>query len=214
MKKNISCLNRKNILSGKLKELIPEFYELKDVIENTNDGWHDNESAFEHTLLVMTALEKLFLKASGRLKKTLNQKIDTNTRRILLKVAAIFHDIAKKETIIKDENGFTSCPGHAEMGAKKTEKILERFDLSEKEKQFVSDIIAGHMYLHLLLIPDNSASFQKDFTSMKNRFLNYIYPELILLDYADTIDAGIRKTRPKEFRYRIDFYRREVEKLS
>lgn len=213
MKKNVSRLNRTNIVSGKLKELIPEFYELKNVIENTNDGWHDNESTFDHTIAVMSALEKMFLKASGRLKKTLNQKIDTNTRRILLKVAVIFHDIAKKETIIKDENGFTSFPEHAELSAKKTKNILERFDLSEKEKQFILDIIAGHMYLHLLLVPDNP-NFQKDFVAIKNRFLNYIYPELILLDYADTVDAGIRKTRPKEFRYRIDFYRREVEKLS
>ncbi len=213
MKKNISCLNKTNIISGKLKTLVPELYELKDVVENSNDGWHDNESVFDHTLSVISALEKLFLGAKGNIKKLLNQKIDKNTRKILLKVAAIFHDIAKKETIAKDENGFTSCPHHAERGTEKTEKILEHFDLSRKEKQFILDIIGGHMYLHFLLAPENP-NFQKDFVVIKNKILKQIYPESILLDYADTIGAGIRKTRPKEYRYRIDFYRREIKKLS
>ena len=214
MKKNIACLNKSNLVSGKLRTLVPELYELKEVIENSKDGWHDNESVFDHTLFVMSALEKLFLKIGKNLETILNQKIDKNTRKILLKIATMFHDIAKKETWTKDENGFTHFPRHGELSGQKTIKILDRFDLSTREKQFVADIIAGHMDFHLLLIPDNSVNFQKDFLAIRNKFWGYIYPELVLLDYADTIDAGIRKTRPKEYKYRMNFYKREIEKLS
>jgi len=216
MGKDISYLNKTNIVAGRLENLVPEIYELKNVIENA-EGWHDDESTFDHTLKVMQALEKIFLTVSGRingkLKKTLNQKIDSNTRKILLKTSAVLHDIAKKETITKDINGFTECPGHAELGARKARKILDRFNLSEREKQFVCDIIANHMHFHFIIAPDN-LNFQKEFVAIKNKFLDYIYPELILLGYADTVDTGMRKTNPKEFRHRIDFYKREIEKLS
>ncbi|MBU3934447.1 HD domain-containing protein [Patescibacteria group bacterium] len=214
MKANIKILNKANIASGKIKSLIPEFYELKNVIENTDDSWHDQESVFDHTQSVISSLEKLFSKARGNLKKILNQKIDKNTRKILLKVSAVFHDIAKKETIVKDKQGFTVCPGHAEAGAEKAKRILNRFDLSEREKRFILDIIGGHIHFHLLLSLENYGNFQRDFPIIKNRYLNSVYPELILLDYADTVNAGIRKTQPKEYRYRMDFYKREIEKLS
>lgn len=213
MGKNIKVLSKENILSGKIQELVPELYELQTVIENSDDSWHDNESVFDHTMMVMSALERLFLDAKRNLKRELNQKIDQNSKKILLKVAAIFHDIAKKETIVVKEDGYTSCPGHAELGKKKAEPILERFDLSEKEKQFVLDIIGGHMHFHYLLTPGYSQNFQKDLAEVKRKIKD-VYAEVVLLDYADTVDGGIRKTKPKEYRERIGFYKKEIEKLS
>ncbi|MBU2540235.1 HD domain-containing protein [Patescibacteria group bacterium] len=210
MGKNIASLNKANILSGKLFNLVPEFYELKNVIE-TND-WHPDISVFDHTLSVLKNLEKTLLVLGGNIKKTLNQKIDTNTRKILLKVATIFHDIVKKETLI-DDNGITDCPGHDKMSVIKAEKILKRFNLSDKEMKFVLDILEYHHEFHKLLAPENQ-NFQKDFVILKNKFTNYIYPELVLLAFADTIDSNIRKTKPKEYRNRINFYKKEIEKLS
>ncbi|NIP30998.1 MAG: hypothetical protein GTN59_10690, partial [Candidatus Dadabacteria bacterium] len=96
----------------------------------------------------------------------------------------------------------------------KTKPILERFDLSKKEKQFILDIIRGHMFFHILTTPEKSSDFQKNFAKIKNRYINNIYPELILLCCADTINGGIRKTRPKEYKYRMDFYKKEIKKLS
>ena len=61
MKKDISYLNRANILAGKLKDLAPELYELQEAVEHSANGWHDHETVFDHTLLVMSAMEKILL---------------------------------------------------------------------------------------------------------------------------------------------------------
>lgn len=211
MKKDISYLSKTNIVAGKLINLAPELYELQQAVENSADGWHDHESVFDHTLSVMSALEKI-LSNYRKLKRIFNKKIDKNTKKILLKVTTIFHDIGKKGTMV-EQDGFTRCPGHEELGVKMTKEILKSFDISEKETQFVLDIIANHTEFHKLLSPDNP-NFQKDFVNIKNKFGKYIYPELIVLSYADTVNSKLRKANPKEFRYRIDFYKREIEKLS
>ncbi len=211
IKKDISYLNRANIVAGKLKNLAPELYELQEAIEHSADGWHDHESVFDHTLSVMNAMEKILLDYR-KLKKIFGKKIDKNTKKILLKVATILHDVGKKKTMV-EQDGFTKCPGHEKMGVDIAEKILKNFNISEAETRYVLDIIANHTELHKLLSPD-TPNFQKDFVNIKNKFGNNIYPELIVLTYADTVNSKLRKTNPKEFRYRMDFYKREMEKLS
>lgn len=205
MKKNVSRLNRANIVSGKLKEAIPEFYELKDVIEN--NVWHNEESTFDHTLSVLRNLDKLFLRLNGNFRRALNQKVDKNSKRFLLRIATLFHDIGKKETIARDGT-MTNFSNHEEIGAKKAKEILKRFDLSDEEINFISDIIKSHNEIHLLLGLDGR-DFQKTLSLIKNKFKN-IYPELVLLTFADTLTSYLRKTQPKNYRRRIDFLKREL----
>ena len=209
MKRNIASLNKTNLVSGKLRDLVPELYLMQDAIED-ND-WHPEESVFDHTLSVMGSLEKTFLVLTGPLKRRMKQEIDNNSRKILLKIAAIFHDIAKPETLTKEYP--TRCVGHEKIGAEKARNILRHFDLSHAELEIIVEIIRNHMTMHYILEPGNP-NFQKEFVAFKNRFLNTIYPELILLVFADTINSGLRKTNPKEFKYRIDFLKKEIAKLS
>lgn len=199
------------IKSGELINLLPEFYELKNSIENSEDRWHQDESVFDHALSVMGALEKIISEHKG-LEKTLDQKIDTHNRKTLMEIAAMFHDIGKKETMTKEEE-FTKCIGHEKIGVEKTKKILERFDLSEKEAEIILDIIANHSVFHHLLNNDNP-NFQNDLESLRNKFGESIYPELILLSYADTINSKLKDANRKEFDYRINFYKKETEKLA
>lgn len=73
-KANISILNKENIKSRKLVDLIPELYKLNGVIEN-ND-WHNKETAFEHTLSVLDNLEKIIRGLKKENKKILNEIFD------------------------------------------------------------------------------------------------------------------------------------------
>ena len=230
-KVNISVLNSRNIKSGKLTDLMPEFYELKKVVEN-ND-WHNKETVFNHTLSVLDNLEKIIRNSKKEVRQALYETVGKNTRKNLLGAAALLHDIGKKETII-DLKGIRYCPGHEQAGAKKAKKILKRFDLSEKESKIITDIIRNHGLIHDIIglgdrnfkkdIVKNrglshivvgliNKDFQEEYKNFKKKFSN-IYLELILLAFADTIGSYLKKTKPVEFRHRIDFYKKELKNLS
>lgn len=182
---------------------IPEFYELEKVIEN-ND-WHDNDSVFNHTLTVLSHLEKILKKTKKVILRYLNKKIDSCSRKEILFLATIFHDIAKKETIVR-EGTKTRTPGHEREGAKKVRKILSRFDLSNREKNFVAEIIKNHDTVHSFL-----KSEAKDRDKSLNKFKDdsNVFWEVILLGMADTLDC-----QPKgeivisEVKARIKFYKK------
>jgi UTP:GlnB (protein PII) uridylyltransferase len=208
MKINISLLNRKDIIRGKLTELIPEFYELKEVIEN-ND-WHNKESVFEHTFSVIDNMERIIRSSKKEIKGILNKVVVKNSRRRILKIAALLHDIAKKETII-DLNGITCCPGHEKRGGRKVQKILSRFNLSPKESKIITDIVKNHGLIHDIIAPNNK-NFKKEYRNFKKKLSN-IYLELILMAFADTIGSYLKKTKPVEFYYRIGFYEKQLKNL-
>lgn len=50
-------LDTKKIRQGNFIKQIPEFYNLREVIES-ND-WHNNDSVFNHTLIVLEKLKAL-----------------------------------------------------------------------------------------------------------------------------------------------------------
>ena len=68
-----------------------------------------------------------------------------STRRSLLKLAALLHDIAKPQTKAFDENGRMRFLGHPETGAEVVESILERLRFSAKEIKLVTLMVKHHM---------------------------------------------------------------------
>ncbi len=74
-------LDRNNIKSGKLADIIPEFYELKKVVEN-ND-WHNKETVFNHTLSVLDNLEKIIRNSKKKIRQALNKTVGKNTKKNL-----------------------------------------------------------------------------------------------------------------------------------
>jgi UTP:GlnB (protein PII) uridylyltransferase len=203
-------LTTQDLKSGKLAELLPEFYELKNSVENSKDGWHQQESVFNHTLSVMEAMDKIFAD-NKNLEVIFGEKIDNYSKKELLEIATAFHDIGKKEAMIK-EGEFTKCTGHEEIGVEKTKLILARFNLSPRETQLVLNIIASHSVFHHLLNPGNP-NFQKDLEELRSKFGESIYAELIVLSYADTVNSKLKIVGPDEFKHRIDFYKKETELL-
>jgi UTP:GlnB (protein PII) uridylyltransferase len=204
-------LTVQDLKSGKFTKLLPEFYDSKNSVENSKDMWHQQESVFDHTLSVMEALEKIF-SDNKNIESLFDKKIDNYTRKELLMIASAFHDIGKKEAMVK-EGEFTRCTGHEKIGVEKAGAVLNRFDLSEKETLIILDIIANHSVFHYLLNPANQ-NFEKELKDLREKFSGSIYAELIILSYADTVNSKLRTAGPDEFKYRIDFYKKETETLQ
>jgi poly(A) polymerase len=68
-----------------------------------------------------------------------------STRRILTKLAALLHDIAKPQTRIVNEFGKVRFYGHPQEGAPISAVILERLRFSNREIKFVENIVRYHL---------------------------------------------------------------------
>jgi len=221
----------KKIIKGGFKRVIPELYGLKGIIEN--NPWHNKESVFDHTLTVFDNLEKVIRDSKEEIRCALNKIVDKNSRKKLLYIAALIHDIGKGETITNLGSGVKGCPGHEKKGAQRARNILKRFNLSQGESKIVTDIVGNHGVMHDIVglgykgfkksagkdhnlthavVGLENKNFQKEYKNLKKKFSN-IYMELILLTFADTAVSYLKKTDPAEFRHRINFYKRELKNL-
>ena len=203
----VSDITIEKIRNGQLQNKLPEFFELKKCIENNN--WHKNDSVFSHTLNVLEELKKLLKIINNKINSYLNQKIDNYSKRDLLFLSTLFHDIGKIYTITTEENKFTSCLKHEKVGSEKVKDILKRFDLSKKEKAIVINIIKYHGEIHPIFSSKNT-NIEKQFADFKQRHHD-IFIELILLGMSDTFGSQLRENNMEEYNFRSDFYKRIIE---
>lgn len=68
-----------------------------------------------------------------------------HTRRTALKLAALFHDIAKPQTKTLEADGRTRFFGHAEQGAAVAQSRLRRLGISARGSQLVAQMVRQHM---------------------------------------------------------------------
>jgi len=68
-----------------------------------------------------------------------------SNRKLLLKIAALLHDIAKPATRTVDETGRTRFLGHSKEGAVLAAAILERLRFSGREIRLVENLIYHHL---------------------------------------------------------------------
>jgi poly(A) polymerase len=68
-----------------------------------------------------------------------------SNRRLLLKLSALMHDIAKPATRTVDETGRTRFLGHAKEGAATAVAVLERLRFSSREIRLVENLIYHHL---------------------------------------------------------------------
>jgi poly(A) polymerase len=70
---------------------------------------------------------------------------DGHTRRTILKLAGLLHDIAKPQTKKKDETGRIRFLGHPEMGANMAAGRLSRLRLSSRGIAMVTTLVEQHL---------------------------------------------------------------------
>jgi len=201
----VSAISVGKLRNKQFQNELPEFFELEKFIEN--NAWHNNDSVFNHTLAVLDELEKLLKNINNKIDSYLNQKVDGYTRRELLFLGTLFHDIAKSDVLVKNGDS-TSCPKHEEVGFEKVKSILDRFDLSDREKAIVANIVKYHGEIHIILDPNND-KINEQFNKFKSE-RHDIFTELILLAMADTLGSQLKDNDLDNYKFRIEFYKRII----
>lgn len=203
---NISSVTVDGLQKGEYKTALPEFYALRSVVENT--PWHSNQNVFDHSIAVFRGLEKVlkldFLKGKNRtkIKKYLAKKIGRYTKKELLIVATLIHDIGKTETLVKDESGLTRCPAHEIIGSLMVGNFASRFNLDKKGKEYVAKIIRYHGLAHYILTLTLFRDNKTKYFSYFRKIVGDIYVEALLLMYADILGSDLKKINPGEFENR------------
>lgn len=199
---NIEDISIENIKRGYFKNDIPEFYELKNIFENNQ--WH-HETTFEHTLMVLEEYEKFIKKYQI---SDLEEKIGNYSKKKLIQIAILLHDISKKETIEISEDKKTSFPGHEKEGGLKAKNILDNFNISQEEKNFILSIISNHGKPHIIL--GDRENCNNKLNELKNEISN-IYQDTLILAMVDTMGSKLKQNDKDEYNFRINKYKDVLE---
>jgi putative nucleotidyltransferase with HDIG domain len=142
---------------GLLLTLIPELAEGKGVEQPTVHFW----DVFEHSLQTIAAVEFLIRESdweysnedmlptapwSDAIDRHLSEEVSSGSNhKVLLKLAGLFHDIAKPMTKSIDDTGRARFLGHTKQGAAMTVNILERLRFSNREIKLVENLVYHHL---------------------------------------------------------------------
>jgi poly(A) polymerase len=142
---------------GLLLALIPELAESKGVEQPTVHFW----DVFEHSLQTVATVEFLIRESdweysnadilttapwSDAIDRHLSQEVSSGSNhKVLLKLAGLFHDIAKPMTKSIDDTGRARFLGHTNQGAAMTVNILERLRFSNREIRLVESFVYHHL---------------------------------------------------------------------
>ncbi len=147
----IACVNSEKYIKkmnelGIFQQIFPE---ARKIIE---DGF-----LWEHSLNTYYALEKLM--ETGFFKEELSPEFEAyfsiERRRPLLKLAGLFHDVAKPDTFLLRE-GDVHFYGHDTKGAKTVEILgYKRLKLSRSDVTMIRRLVKEHMRPHLLATDDS-----------------------------------------------------------
>jgi poly(A) polymerase len=142
---------------GLLLALIPELADCKGVEQPTVHFW----DVFDHSLQTVAAIEFLIRESdwdygndamlsaapwSDMIDRHLSQEVSSGSSyKVLLKLAGLFHDIAKPMTKSIDDTGRARFLGHTKQGAAMTVNILERLRFSNREIRLVESLVYHHL---------------------------------------------------------------------
>jgi len=169
---------------GLLDHLMPELTSAKGVTQPKEHFW----DVFDHSLETIASVELLLRERnagkqhkiiaqvpwSDKLAQYFAQEISGgHTRRTMLKLAAVLHDIAKPATKTIEPNGKMRFLGHAKQGTAMATQIMERLRFSNREIKMVQLMIEHHLRPGYLLTEE-----------MPSRRAIYKY-------FRDTADVGI-----------------------
>ena len=137
--------------------IIPELEESRGLEQPKEHHW----DVLEHSFATVSALE--FLLGDGgwefsredipasdlrsdEIYKHLNQEVSSgSTRKSLLKLSALLHDVGKPGTKSVDETGKTRFLGHSKEGASLITERLEKLRFSSREIKLIETEIVHHM---------------------------------------------------------------------
>ncbi len=142
---------------GLITAMIPELAQAKGIEQPNEHVWN----VFDHSLKTVMAADFLLRQGaweyaneevlaavpwSIELAQHFTLEVSSgSTRRLLLKLAALLHDIAKPQAKAIDARGRMRFLGHAKAGAEITATTLERLRFSTKEIKLVETMVRHHL---------------------------------------------------------------------
>ncbi len=140
-----------------LTAVFPELAVTKGVEQPKEHFWN----VFDHSLKTVNAVDFLLnhgtwqyadeevlaaVPRSAMLSQHFDQEVSHgSSRRLLLKLAALLHDLAKPLTKAIDDDGRMRFLGHAQEGAAIAANVLERLRFSAREIKLVETIVRHHL---------------------------------------------------------------------
>jgi poly(A) polymerase len=122
-----------------LSVIIPELEPLREQTQPVR--YHDHD-AFEHTLRALDETERLCLQGHPA-----GFRIPESNSQLILKWAALLHDVGKASTATVDEKGVTHFYGHENVSARLAGECLRRLRVPAR----ISDPVIALIELHLRL---------------------------------------------------------------
>jgi putative nucleotidyltransferase with HDIG domain len=128
---------------GVIKAILPEL----NVMRGLKQGPYHHLDVWRHTLETLKQLDGLIVQV--RSNKGIQSYLDEficaqRSRRSLIKLGALLHDIGKPAALRREE-GKTKFHGHERIGADMTGDIVRRLRLSNDELQAVSKMVFWHL---------------------------------------------------------------------
>jgi poly(A) polymerase len=181
---------------GILAELLPELYRGIGVEQPSShhlDVFEHSMASFQQMIVVQDNPEKHF---PGHGEKLLDY-LAGGRRKVLLKWAALLHDLGKPETHERreDKGGRITFYNHDREGARLFEIIAARFKWSREDTDYVAKLIAIHMWpFHLNNARRKTGVTLKAYLKLVKAIGGEL-PGLFILAMADSL-AGRGKGKP------------------
>ncbi len=202
-----------------LKLLLPECEPMRNRSQNNyrhQDVWQHSLSALEVLESFLASPQELLGEYADEALPILAQRIaGERTREIMLKLGVLLHDIGKPNCRTVDENGVTHFYGHEVDGARLAGSLCARFCFSNKEIDFVSQLVRQQMsVVHLFSLKRAS---RKALSRLFKLGPKLFWPLLFLFasDYLAINGARSQKAEIGTLRHQInrwlDFYHTQLK---
>ena len=121
------------------------------------------------------------------------------SRKEVLIVATLLHDIAKTETLVKSPDGTARCPGHELIGAGMVGKFTERFGLGKQDEEYVERIVRYHGLISDFLTLIISNGKRERYLEIFRETVGDVGIELVILMKADLLGSDLEKGNKKGY---------------
>jgi len=171
---------------GLLTRLLPEL----EMLRGFSPGRYHVFDVRTHSLKaadymdgVLADLPRIVPDHTAGIVEHLGEELEQHVERLsLLRFSCLLHDIAKPETLSRDEAGHIHFYGHDSLGADRARVACSRFRLSRASEAVVAKVIKQHMRLFNLSTPGGPS---KNALYRYCRDLGDALPESLILSQAD-----------------------------